>query len=734
MAYARTSMSGDGSTRDYVFGFPYLDKSHIKVQVDNVLTTAFTFVDANTIRFDTAPSSGADIKIFRATSPNARIVDYSMPSSLNEADLDNDSLQAFYLAQEASDNIEVVEANAEVNVRAAVQGDIKGRTLAPIIAPMTNGLPNLSKLVYGTNLNFSADTIFFDGQTAYVLPSFTVVELALVSSSAKLVWLDPRNMTFTVTAWNSVLTEDQNQNFLLVAVVRNNGNDISHVSITCPYTVDNVLFGDCNSGMAGIMPPGTGTLPNYNSSTNELEFAHDTLLFHRNKLRILSGGLNIPLITSTSAVCVYWSWINNQAVVRRYDDEPETHETLLAVVRRAGANSSMGISCAYTVDGFLFNERTAQFDGQESLTPIIPPSTQIVPDIRFYGTQQKLFFPNDTLLFWQGQVKILPETEILLNSSSSTKRVFYNFATNTFSVKRWNDSRPPNEALIATIRINGDEKIVASMACPYTVNGNWFGKPVVNELDAGVRAVAHRGYSVDAPENTLIAYKRAFEKGFRYVEVDLRLSSDGTWMCIHDSTIDRTSNGTGAVSSMTEAVLKTYDYGSYRNAAYAGEQIPNVSEFLTQCKRLGLHPYLEIKEGSATQAEIDLLVQTVSRRGMKGRVSYIAFDGSVLDKVLVADPTARVGELGSLSTSMINDAIARQTATNQVFIDADYSSISQTLADQCHDADIPIEAYTLYYTNHLDSLIEKGVSGITTDRLNIARILQKMDRSMISHV
>ena len=639
--------------------------------------------------------------------------------------------RARQLADMISDGV-ISNAELSTDLRSDIQGG-RGRTLCPIIAPGTNGIPNID--TPNDKLTFYSDTIFFDGHTQYVLSSTTDVDLSLNSSSAKLIWLDPRDMSFTLTQWNSGLTAEQDEHFLLVAVLRTNLGDINFLSITCPYTVNDVLSGDAGSGMTGIMPPQAGTLPNYNTSTNELEFAHDTLLFHRGKVKILGGGgTNVPLITSTSAVVVFFSWTNNVFTVRRYNEQPELDETMVAVIRRSGVNARMGMSSAWTVDGYLFNDRSASGQGQECLTPIIPPSTQIVPDIRFIGSVQTLFFPNDTLLFWQGQVKILPETSVVLNSSSSTKRVFYNFATNTFTVLRWNDPRPPNEALIATIRINGDEKIVASMACPYTVNGNWFGKPIVNELDASVKAVAHRGYSNDAPECTLIAYKRAFEKGFRYCEVDLRLSSDDVWMCIHDSTIDRTSNGTGAVSSMTEAVLKSFDYGSWKNVEYTGETIPNAAEFLTQCKRLGMHPYLEIKESNPTQTMIDSLVQIVSRRGMKGRVSYIAFDGATLDKVLVADPTARVGQLGAMTSQLITDATNRQTSSNEVFINADYTTITQALADQSHDAGIPIEAYTLYHSNHFDALIEKGVSGFTTDRLNVARILQINDRSFIDHV
>jgi hypothetical protein len=123
MAYARTLKSGDGATTDFVFSFPYLAKDHVKVFVDGNLETDWTFFAADTIRFITAPANGAVILITRQTSPNVRLVDYSVASSLNEEDLDNDSLQAFYLAQEA------IDASREPLTVSDVDGQFDGRGL-----------------------------------------------------------------------------------------------------------------------------------------------------------------------------------------------------------------------------------------------------------------------------------------------------------------------------------------------------------------------------------------------------------------------------------------------------------------------------------------------------------------------------------------------------------------------------------------------------------------------------
>lgn len=110
MSYlSRSYYEGDGATTDFTVGFDYLDKAHVKVYLDGTLTTDWVWLNASTIRLTVAAADGTVVLIRRYTSPEARIVDYVSPSSLNEDDLDNDSLQAFYLAQEAND-----QANAGI--------------------------------------------------------------------------------------------------------------------------------------------------------------------------------------------------------------------------------------------------------------------------------------------------------------------------------------------------------------------------------------------------------------------------------------------------------------------------------------------------------------------------------------------------------------------------------------------------------------------------------------------
>lgn len=75
--------------------------------------------------------------------------------------------------------------------------------------------------------------------------------------------------------------------------------------------------------------------------------------------------------------------------------------------------------------------------------------------------------------------------------------------------------------------------------------------------------VAHRGASADRPEHTLAAYDLALQEGADGVECDVRLTSDGHLVCVHDRRVDRTSSGAGVVSEMTLSQLQRLDYGAW---------------------------------------------------------------------------------------------------------------------------------------------------------------------------
>jgi hypothetical protein len=110
MAFARDSYTAAGSQTDFTITFPYIAETHVTVYDEGVLQTEgasndYTIVSGVTVRFNAAVTDGNTVLLIRSTSRSTRLVDYANASTITEADLDNDSLQAFYMVQEAIDSV-----------------------------------------------------------------------------------------------------------------------------------------------------------------------------------------------------------------------------------------------------------------------------------------------------------------------------------------------------------------------------------------------------------------------------------------------------------------------------------------------------------------------------------------------------------------------------------------------------------------------------------------------------
>jgi glycerophosphoryl diester phosphodiesterase len=250
-------------------------------------------------------------------------------------------------------------------------------------------------------------------------------------------------------------------------------------------------------------------------------------------------------------------------------------------------------------------------------------------------------------------------------------------------------------------------------------------REVPNTITAIVKAIAHRGYNKTAPENTLPAYTLAKQKGFSYAESDVRFTVDGFPVMSHVDTIDGFSSGTGTISTMTLAELKLLDFGSWKDPRYAGTTIPTFEEFMLHCKKLNLHPYIHIKSGTVEQ--VGGLCTSVKRLGMNKSTTWLVESSLLAQKLIETDVKARIGWL--IQTAITSDTIqtvnAFKTGENEVFVDIEYSVLTAESSNLCLDADIGLECWIVDDEDTLISLSELGVTGVTTDYLNVAEILAR---------
>lgn len=162
--------------------------------------------------------------------------------------------------------------------------------------------------------------------------------------------------------------------------------------------------------------------------------------------------------------------------------------------------------------------------------------------------------------------------------------------------------------------------------------------------------VAHRGWSGQYPENTLLSIERGlYHPVVNIIEMDVQLSRDGIPIIIHDYTLERTTNGSGFVGNHTLQELKKLDAGSWFSQKYCHERIPTLEEvfqvfipFAKQGKKLNL----EIKRGGDFYPEIEKkVVSLIQRYGLEDAILITSFNHETVRTFSLVGPEITRGLL-----------------------------------------------------------------------------------------
>jgi glycerophosphoryl diester phosphodiesterase len=148
------------------------------------------------------------------------------------------------------------------------------------------------------------------------------------------------------------------------------------------------------------------------------------------------------------------------------------------------------------------------------------------------------------------------------------------------------------------------------------------------------QAIAHRGGRTTTPESTLLAFQNAITRGMDALEFDVQMTADGELVVIHDDTVDRTTNGTGAVKDMTLDELRALDAGN-------GEQIPTFEEVIQLAKDNGVDILPEAKSPDLYPGLPTKMVELLEEMDYLDHAIIQSFVPATFDEVRAANPDAR---------------------------------------------------------------------------------------------
>jgi glycerophosphoryl diester phosphodiesterase len=196
------------------------------------------------------------------------------------------------------------------------------------------------------------------------------------------------------------------------------------------------------------------------------------------------------------------------------------------------------------------------------------------------------------------------------------------------------------------------------MACPrlrHLLLFAFIGGTAAGAAPVVPHVIGHRGLEHHAPENTV----RNFDLSLLLhvgIEVDVRRSKDGVLVCLHDETVDRTTNGKGRVADLTFAELRQLDAGSHQSAYSAGEKIPAFTELierLARARNSNLVVLLDLKVDDASVAEE--LVALARRHQVLDQVVFIGLTiirPDIRARLRAADPNAQISVLAQSAADL----------------------------------------------------------------------------------
>ena len=227
--------------------------------------------------------------------------------------------------------------------------------------------------------------------------------------------------------------------------------------------------------------------------------------------------------------------------------------------------------------------------------------------------------------------------------------------------------------------------------------------------------IAHRGASAYAPENTIIAFKKARLLGAEMVEFDVMLSKDGIPVVIHDENIKRTTNGKGLVNTFTFNELQKFDAGRWFAKKYSGQEIPSFSQVLDVLCQLDLHANVEIKPIRGHEAEtVGQVLSHINQHWPhdKSPLLISSFDYHVLEMVRSFAPDQ---PLGFLMHKWQQDWLQKASELDCYSVHVNHRLLSQKRVDSIKEHDFKLLCYTVNRSRRANKLFQMGVDGIFSD-------------------
>lgn len=224
---------------------------------------------------------------------------------------------------------------------------------------------------------------------------------------------------------------------------------------------------------------------------------------------------------------------------------------------------------------------------------------------------------------------------------------------------------------------------------------------------------------VSFPENTIEAFKYAYNQGARMFECDVQITKDDVFILCHDNTIDRTSNGNGIISELTYKEISNYDFGSWLDTKYVGTSILRLDDFLVFCKGKNCFVELDIAERGFTITELEKLYKLVSSSEMLTKTLFTAEYETIESLVKLSEQNLLVSCSGIIDKTKINLTINSNilSKTEVCFVSIPCQFLNEELIDYAHLNGMKVKVWTLNSKADIKEAFHMGSELIISDEI-----------------
>lgn len=238
----------------------------------------------------------------------------------------------------------------------------------------------------------------------------------------------------------------------------------------------------------------------------------------------------------------------------------------------------------------------------------------------------------------------------------------------------------------------------------------------LNDQKDTFQIVSHRGLPNAFPENTISGYRKVMELNVDMLEIDVHLTKDQHLVVIHDETIDRTSNGKGRIADYTLSQLKTFDFGSYKDSKFKGEQIPTLDEVIELCLMFKKKLLIEIKKPNLYPGIERKLLAMLKNWGIhSSQVIIQSFDISCIEQLCELCCEYELGVLCSKRKYWYKKPNYLRISQIANYVNPNYALVSRRFVEEAHRYHLKVMSYTVNKSSIAKKLLKYGVDGLITD-------------------